>query len=61
MDLLSFGSTAVGTADGGFQLYLDDVEDKKGMYPCINVAFDNAGDTQNITTTSKINDGSGII
>ena len=59
MDLLSFGSTAVGTADGGFfQLYLDDVEDKGAMYPCINVAFDNAGDTQNITTTSKINDGS---
>ena len=59
MDLISFGTTDIGTADGGyFQLYLDDVNDIGAMYPCINVAFDNAGDTQNITTTSKINDGS---
>lgn len=58
MDLVSFGTTDVGTTDGGyFQIYLDDVASIGAMYPCINVAFDNAGDTQNITTTSKINDG----
>ena len=59
MDLVSFGSDDVGTANGGyFQLYLDDVASKGALYPCINVAFDNGGDIQNITTTSKINDGS---
>lgn len=59
MDLISFGSSDIGTANGGyFQIYLDDINDIGALNPCINVAFDNEGDTQTITTTNKINDGS---
>lgn len=58
MDILSFGTDNIGTPNGGFfQLYLDDVDNIGALYPCINVAFNNEGDTQTITTNSKLNDG----
>ena len=57
MDILSYGTDEVGTADGGFfQLYFRDTDSTGSLKTCFKWAETVGGGNTEVTTTTKVND-----
>jgi hypothetical protein len=57
MDILSYGSDIVGTADGGFfQLYFRDIDSTGSLKTCFKWVETVGGTVSEVTTSTKIND-----
>jgi hypothetical protein len=57
MDILSYGTDIVGTADGGFfQLYFRDIDSTGSLKTCFKWVETVGGTVNEVTTSSKVND-----